>query len=50
MTNQNIMDIIQNSQKAQETQKKESKYVSLTGEEEIEKNIIVDNADFDLEN
>lgn len=54
MTCANIMEIIQNSQKAPENpvSKNTSKYVSLTTNEEevVEKNIIVDDADFELEN
>ena len=55
MSNENIMQIIQNSQKQTENEKSSKnnqKYVSLTEKEEevVEKNIIVDDADFELEN
>lgn len=55
MSNESIMQIIQNSQKVEEksTSNTNQKYFSLADKkepEEIEKNIIVDDADLELEN
>jgi hypothetical protein len=49
ITSENIMQIIQNSQKSSVERPNNQKYISLTGQEEqVEKNIIVDDADLEL--
>ena len=53
MTNESIMQIIENSQKADEKQTSNNqKYISLVdkNEPQVEKNVIVDDADLELEN